>query len=455
MAMSRQIALEKKFKKNPDLHQAYNKIIRDLQDQEHLRKATSTELDTWSGNKWYLPTGIVVNQNKNPPKPRIIYDARSKYKNISLNDCLLKGPDLLINQIHPLIGMRLNEVAVCADVKSMFHQVKICPRDVHCQRILFRQKPSDQMETLLMTSMAFGPTCSPFASQYVKNQAADKWESKHKEAANVLKKATYMDDIIFSAPSVQQASLISKNLITILDDIKWELNSFQSNNRAFLESLPKEAVKAGILSLLAEESDDEYATKVLGCNWDPKEDAFLFTLNKSEYIKSMSEFDSDPTKRDLASLLARIYDILGFIAHFTVRGKILLQKIWRAKISWDDKLSTTRKLVFRSADKIQLHVSCDAGDEAHGVVAHLVVHKDEDVQPQERRKAGVSNLQETTRTLKTRTTLSYTNATRERTKFTTLFRLFFFCFVRPPTVTERRWVFIVISFIPRNGHIYI
>ena len=45
------------------------------------------------------------------------------------------------------------------------------------------------------------------------------------------------------------------------------------------------------------------------------------------------------TKRSILCVVMSLLDPLGFLAHFTVRAKILLQVIWRTAIGWDDEIA--------------------------------------------------------------------------------------------------------------------
>ena len=397
MALQRRLAEERKLQKNPQLMEIYNAKFRELLDLEFFREANERDMKGYWPNVWYLPISLVVNENKNPPKARLVYDASCSYKGESLNQNLLKGPDLLVNILQPLIKMRMNEIAFTADVKSMFNMVKICKRDQQAQRVLYRESADKPMKTYISNVMLFGPTSSPFTSQYVKNKTAEKFMHKYPEAAETLIKFTYMDDVLTSEPNVAKAKQIAINCIEICKSINWQLVSFQSNSTELLKSLPPDAVKKNAIPF--PESDTEsYVTKVLGCFWNTVDDCFEFKLQQNLFIKLVKDFDQMPTKRDQASTLARIYDVLGLISHFTIIGKILLQRSWSNKTGWDEKIEEklardwkkwldqlnyvetlkfprrfTRIDCLINAEEIQLHIFSDAGAEAFGAVAYLVV----------------------------------------------------------------------------------
>ncbi|XP_052749744.1 uncharacterized protein LOC128200404 [Galleria mellonella] len=92
-----------------------------------------------------------------------------------------------------------------------------------------------------------------------------------------------------------------------------------------------------------------------------------------------------------------IFDPLGFLLYVTVKGRILLQNIWKSKISWDDEIESTsfkewqlwllelqkvsdfrlpRWLFTDMCDKqadLELHIFCDASSKAYASVAYLRV----------------------------------------------------------------------------------
>ena len=60
---------------------------------------------------------ICVLNHRKPDKVRLFLDAGAKFKGISLNDDLLKGPDLLNSLITILILFHLGQYAVISDIE--------------------------------------------------------------------------------------------------------------------------------------------------------------------------------------------------------------------------------------------------------------------------------------------------------------------------------------------------
>lgn len=65
---------------------------------------------------WYLPTFGVYHPQK-PDKIRVVLDSSAQFNGISLNEVLLKGPDLNNTLLGVLLRFRKEQVAVAVDVE--------------------------------------------------------------------------------------------------------------------------------------------------------------------------------------------------------------------------------------------------------------------------------------------------------------------------------------------------
>ena len=114
-----------------------------------------------------MPHHPVFNPNK-PGKLRAVFDAAFRFRGISLNECLLTGPDLFNSLIGVLIRFRSNKVAIAADIEGMFHQVKVTEEDSDALRFLWKEDISSktQADSYKMLVHIFGAKGSPGCANY-------------------------------------------------------------------------------------------------------------------------------------------------------------------------------------------------------------------------------------------------------------------------------------------------
>lgn len=68
--------------------------------------------------------------------------------------------------------------------------------------------------------------------------------------------------------------------------------------------------------------------KTLGVSWNPFLDIFRFSVNLNS--------EQAITKRSILSTVAKIFDPLGLISPVAVKAKLIIQKLWQARLEWDD-----------------------------------------------------------------------------------------------------------------------
>ena len=134
--------LERFFNKDPELEDHYEQKSKTTWIKVTLTKSTKqTAPKLTTPREWYLPHHPVVHPHK-PSKVRTDLNGAAKLQGQSLNNGLLNGPDLLQSLIHVLICFRQFKCAVFADVKGMFLQVGVLPRDRPSLRFLWRDHPA-------------------------------------------------------------------------------------------------------------------------------------------------------------------------------------------------------------------------------------------------------------------------------------------------------------------------
>ena len=78
------------------------------------------------------------------------------------------------------------------------------------------------------------------------------------------------------------------------------------------------------------EQKESNSVKTLGVLWDTQNDCFLHKIN---IIKKESY-----NKREVLSLISRIFDPYGLLGPVITKAKIFMQRLWSAKFEWNDLL---------------------------------------------------------------------------------------------------------------------
>ena len=95
LCLGRLKSLYNRLKEDPELLQRYDAVIK---DQLQKRVIETLVNDSEEGNRiHYIPHHAIITPEKDTTKVRIVYDASAKTKksNLSLNECLRRGPVIL------------------------------------------------------------------------------------------------------------------------------------------------------------------------------------------------------------------------------------------------------------------------------------------------------------------------------------------------------------------------
>ena len=166
MAEKRLAEVKRRMECNSKLKEMYCKEMQLLLDEGHAEIIPETE---WNrSHVWYIPHHPVFNPNK-PNKLRIVFDCAARSNGTSLNDSLLKGPDFMNSLMGVLLRFRKGRIAVVADIKKMFYQVRCTPEDCDALRFLWYPDGNTNLRAVphRMKVHLFGakssPSCASFA----------------------------------------------------------------------------------------------------------------------------------------------------------------------------------------------------------------------------------------------------------------------------------------------------
>ena len=89
--------MERRLKMKPEQAEAYDKQMKEMSEMNFSRQLTSEEMRDHKGPVHYIPHHAILRPEKKSTPVRIVFTSSSVFQGYQLNDCWMKGPDLLNN----------------------------------------------------------------------------------------------------------------------------------------------------------------------------------------------------------------------------------------------------------------------------------------------------------------------------------------------------------------------
>lgn len=363
----------------------FNEAVDEYFKSSHAEVVPPAEINKPLSQVFYLPMHIVYKESSSTTKLRVVFDASAKSSTgVSLNDLLLIGPTVHSSLVEVLLRFRLYRVALITDVSRMYRAVSLPQSDRDLHRFVWRRNPNEPLTDYRMTRVTFGVSASSFAANMAVKQNALDHSMDFPLAAAAVEKSFYVDDGLSGADSVDHAIELYSQLQGLFGKGGFLLRKWNSSERAVLNRIPAELIDSQSTRTLSD--PDEY-TKTLGIQWNSKLDSFRLNVVEPSHL-------TDITKRRLVSDIGKFYDVLGWFSPVIIKAKILLQRVWEARIDWDDLIpqpilgewlqwrSELGLLANKHVDRcyypkaahitsFQLHGFSDASEEAYAGVIYL------------------------------------------------------------------------------------
>jgi len=149
---------------------------------------------------------------------------------------------------------------------------------------------------------------------------------------DVIKKSTYMDDIISGKSTTKEAISLYKALKKLFAQGGLNLHKFLSNSIDIMNAIPK-ADKA--------KGEEAYSigssSKTLGVEWFHVSDTIGF---EAAVKNTKMKLPKKITKRTVVKCSLALFDPIGLLQPFTVRTKILMRELWAQGLQWDDLIES-------------------------------------------------------------------------------------------------------------------
>ncbi|UYV63786.1 hypothetical protein LAZ67_2005619, partial [Cordylochernes scorpioides] len=175
----------------------------------------------------YLPHHPVVKVNSNTTKIRPVFDASCKDKgNLSLNDCLASGPNVIEQIPAILLKFREKAIGVIADIRKAFLQIEVKEEYRDYLRFLW-WKNNHQIQVFRHKRVVFGVTCSPYLLGAVILHHLKGVSSEFGALPQKLMECFYIDNCVTSVDTEAELVDLVENSTEIFAKAKMDLRMWQ------------------------------------------------------------------------------------------------------------------------------------------------------------------------------------------------------------------------------------
>lgn len=371
IAKKRFLNLEKKLQKNDELKTEYIRFLEEYEALGHMSQINADMLK--NTDSFYLPHHCVINNSSTTTRLRVVFDGSSKSSSgYSLNDILLVGPTVQEDLFSIILRARQHNILLTGDVAKMYRQVFVDQSQRNLQLILWRSDPSCEIQTYQLNTLTYGTGSAAYlATRCLKELSIQCNQSNHL-ISQIIAKDFYVDDLCTGGSTVNEVKNIKLQISQLLLSGGFHLRKFHSNEPAVLtndQGSENASVHFG----------EPGENKTLGLYWDSKNDIFKYSIQMT--------MKGSVTKRNILSCIAQIFDPLGLIAPVVITAKIVIQRLWQLKLSWDESvpldvltkwraiynqlvdlndLKIPRTILIKNPISIELHGFSDASEVAFG-----------------------------------------------------------------------------------------
>jgi len=343
LCFNRPKSLQRRLIKEPDILKEYESLIMEQLGLGIIEPVVGND-DPVSRSSCihYLLHHPVVKQNRNTTKVRIVYNGSvSSQDDLSINDCLQVGPNLIPKLFDVMIRFRFHQIVLVADIEKAFLMVGVRDEDQDMLKFLWLKEPfqiDSEIVSYRFTRLVFGLWSSPAVLRAVIEQHVQKYRSEYPQIVDLIDHSLYIDDLVSGGANASEAFALYEVPKYIMKRGGFNLRKWNSNSVELLR-LIGESEPCCALNSSSDHEPELPVTKgsmckLLGINWDHLRDEFAFDF--SELLQHNSELPT--TKRTILKLTASLFDSLGLLRPFVIMLKTMFQDLCTSRVNWDEQL---------------------------------------------------------------------------------------------------------------------
>lgn len=208
---------ERQLSREPEWKTAYASQVHEMVSRRAAVKLSKDVLRNWTGPVWYISHLIAPNPHSVTTPVRLVWNSSQNYRGLSLNDILIKGPDVLNPIRGVLLRFRTGVFAALGDIRKMYNSVWLEETEVHLHRFLWRDSEDAEIEEFAITRVNIGDKPAGCIAQVAMRETASLPAFKHfKEERRIIEEDAYVDDILTSHNNLDCLKSLTANIEQIL-----------------------------------------------------------------------------------------------------------------------------------------------------------------------------------------------------------------------------------------------
>ena len=356
-------------------------------------------MDSSAGPGYFIPWTVVFKASSISTPVRMVFNGSSSTPGgKSLNAILAKGMNTLARLLELVIRFRLKRFAFTADVRMAYNGIKITPPYYKYQKYLWKEDldPLAPYMVMVILTLIYGIRPSgqlTIAGFNVLADEVDRNYPEHSDGADVMRKDTYLDDIMRAVHTHEDMFKQARSVAFTLDLGGMSVKAF-----TYAGQKPDPEV-----------SNDGVHIGAVGYRWASEADYLCLDVKPMSFGKAKrgklpeeikGDFGPDLlqhfTRRTLVGKLMSIFDPTGLVTPITAKLKLDLHDLVDLKLDWDDAIPVSffdvwvknlkdiqllNDITFKRTimpdnaanDKIRLIVSCDASEKIAIATVHTQI----------------------------------------------------------------------------------
>lgn len=265
----------------------------------------------------------------NSNKFRVVFDGSVKTSTgFSLNDILLNGPRVQEDLTSIIMRFRTHRIALTTDITKMYRQIRVPADQRDYLRIIWRTNENEPLRHYRLKTKTYGLKSSAYCCIETLRHCAFEYKDEFPLASKAVLESFYVDDGTLGAETEAEAEELYRQLNLMLSKGGFPLAKWATNNKHMQKVIGTTAKSVNSVA----------------------EDSFRYDLNNETRNES-------PTKPNIVAAVAQQFDPNGWISPIIIKGKILIQDLWKSKCEWDTTVSQDLQTKWHEFSSTLMHLT--------------------------------------------------------------------------------------------------